>query len=125
GCAWAAMVEAPINTEFKGLFLENAINIADAEMLVIEDKFLPRLVGIAHPSLKHVIVVGDGDIDLGPSVTVHRFADLLGLDPAPRADCLEEDLHCILYTSGTTGASRGAAHTHGSALRTPRMWHYM
>jgi carnitine-CoA ligase len=125
GCAWAAMVEAPINTEFKGLFLENAINIADAEMLVIEDKFLPRLAGIAHPSLKHVIVVGDGDIDLGPSVTVHRFADLLGLDPAPRADCVEEDLHCILYTSGTTGASRGAAHTHGSALRTPRMWHYM
>lgn len=132
GCAWAGVIEVPINTEFKGTFLEHVLNESEAPVLVIEPKYVPRLKGLNLRYLRHVVLAGRPEAaalaDTGPvslAQPQHALPDWFTLPPAPRVPRDESDLVYILYTSGTTGPSKGATHCHRSALWTARVWHEM
>src|SRR6202012_4362121 len=94
GCAWAGVIEVPINTEFKGTFLEHVLNESEAPVLVIEPKYVPRLKGLNLQYLRHVVVAGRPEAESPVSLaqSQHALPDWFTLAPAPRVPRDESDL---------------------------------
>jgi carnitine-CoA ligase len=124
--AWAGIVlggtiAVPVNTAYKGEYLRHQLADCGASIVVVARSFLTRLTDIAGqlPELHHIVVVDDGgggaqtDGDIGPdAVVMHRWADILSVDPAPPVSVRPADLATFIYTGGTTGPSKGCMLTH-------------
>ena len=118
--AWFATAKlgavlAPVNTSFRGAGLRAALELAGARLIVahahLREGWEPVVAQL--PALEHAIVVGgdlrDGDL---------AFDDLASggdIAPAP-APVAFSDLSLLLYTSGTTGASKAAMISHRFVL---------
>jgi crotonobetaine/carnitine-CoA ligase len=101
-----------INTAYKGDFLSWTINLVEAKKLVISDLYLDRLDLIKGelPNLQHVIVMQTGAQEgPDPSIAWEPLAELMAAtDGEP--DGIEyswTDDARIMFTSGTTGRSKG------------------
>lgn len=121
GVVWAGAVDVPVNVEFKGEFLRHVIASSGAKVLVIDARWLDRIDGLELPGLRAVVVVG-GDANAPGGLPALPFADALAHDPLPRVHRDEYDLAYIMFTSGTTGPSKGAMHSNRSALWNVRSW---
>ena len=96
-------------------------NHAEDRVVIVDSTLIPLLAGVLGklPTVRHVVVVGDGDVTpLGESdrVAVHRWDALLAGRPEqfdwPVLD--ENDAAALCYTSGTTGHPKGVAYSHRS-----------
>ncbi len=110
GILKAGAVMSSINTAYKGDFLSWTINLVEAKKLFIHDSFLERLEIVAGelPKLEHVIVLDTGVDGPAPRVKSEPLSALMeapdhepGLDYSWTADAR------IMFTSGTTGRSKG------------------
>jgi malonyl-CoA/methylmalonyl-CoA synthetase len=121
GCLRAGLVYLPLNNAYQegevGYFLENA----EPRAVVAQPRSLPWLEPLAQRlGIRHVFSLDEHGlgtfVDAARSVEP-RFATV------PRAG---DDLAAILYTSGTTGRSKGAMLTHrnlaSNALVLHRAW---
>lgn len=121
GIAGCRAIEVSVNTALQGPVLSHLIQDADARVAVVEAEFLSRFLDavLDHATGLRVIVTGGsaGEIERAVSVTgspvevVHADRALPPVDldhlstfGDPPA---EQDAACILYTSGTTGPSKG------------------
>lgn len=120
GVVWAGAIDVPINNEFKGEFLRHLLADSGAKVLVCQDRWVDRLEGLDLPDLEHVIVVGERMPV--PGLITHGLADVLTSDRSPATPRGELDLVYIMYTSGTTGPSKGAMHSNRSALWNSAAW---
>jgi crotonobetaine/carnitine-CoA ligase len=113
GCAWLGAVCVPINTASRGPQIEYFLVNSKATLLVIEAQYLERLDGVdleATP-LKAIWVVGDASAL--PSAGDARVGDWPpGGNPVGPAEVRPGDPLAILYTSGTTGPSKGVLCSH-------------
>ena len=97
-----------LNGELTGSFLAHPLSNAAPSILIIDARYLPRLEGLdaATASLRTILVVG------GDAPDHSRFGRWRTAEPRaaslPRAD----DIACIMYTSGTTGAPKGVLMPH-------------
>ena len=89
GCYLAGAVEVPINADLRGPMLEHVLNDADPKLVLAQPEFHDRLDGAVN--LEEL--PPDGDFEPHPS------------QPG--------DLATILYTSGTTGPSKGVMLPYG------------
>lgn len=117
GIVKAGAVYSPINYDYKGQALSYQINDTDPRLLIIEDRYLPRLNDVK------------ADLTVTPRLVVRSTDDGDGL-PAGRDDALTferlregrveppdintdwDDVASILYTSGTTGDPKGVSQQH-------------
>jgi len=110
GCALAGAIEIPINPDYRGAMLRDALAVSTARTLVIEHRLLPWLYSIAGEllGLERVVVVdGDGmEIDYLPWPTVDLRGALAAADPIPRDLPRENAIACGIFTSGTTAGSK-------------------
>ena len=116
GAVWV-----PLNTGLRGAFLQHQLQNAEPRVLVVEDRLAPNLLDVAAGPVppEALVVVGDAST---PTPACARSARRLGVSelaglrapsglelvtPAPG------DVAMIMYTSGTTGPSKGVLMPHG------------
>ena len=111
-CAWLGAILVPINTATKGLQLQHVLSNADPHALAIESALTDRFEALDErpPALQHVWSFDNasGTNSLGLPVTTF---------PAPGAPVMPRrvapgDTVTIVYTSGTTGPSKGVMCPH-------------
>ncbi len=118
--------DAPINPAFSGKPLEHAINLVETDLVIAEAALLPALQGIigALPRVARLMVHSASEVlpaELGGKPVL-----ALTLRPGERPTdwrppgAAHNDLCSILFTSGTTGPSKGVMVTHAQAFLTAR-----
>lgn len=125
GLCKAGLVEVPINTANRGYLLTWIISQCGARALVCDARYLPRVAEIAEdlPDLAHLVVHGDmpdPGVVLPSRINVHPLGDLYSDDAAWRPSRDPSDPSVILYTSGTTGPSKGVVLSHTMNLMAAR-----
>jgi crotonobetaine/carnitine-CoA ligase len=120
-------IDAPINPALRGRTLEHAINLVEPKLLIAEAELLPVIArdGLDLGCLNSVLWFGplsDSLPDLA-GITLVRLdkstpIDLLSADDFPAL--ASSDTASILFTSGTTGPSKGVMVTHAQAFLTAR-----
>jgi crotonobetaine/carnitine-CoA ligase len=121
----------PVNTAYKGYFLEHVVTDSGGRLLVAGAEFLEPLAASEERlgDLETVVVHDPGDA--GPAAALRRLRTLpFGAlesrrDDPPGEEVSHRDLCAIIYTSGTTGPSKGVmmphAHAHYTAEGTAHL----
>ncbi|WP_029138631.1 AMP-binding protein [Nakamurella lactea] len=111
--SYLGAVYTPFNTAYRGGLLEHVIENSGASVLIADSRLLDRLASVEHGGLHTVIAIGES-----PAVEGIRVLPEAALDGDPDAlTGLEQpiepwDRHCVMYTSGTTGPSKGVVTTY-------------
>ncbi len=114
GLSKLGAVEVTVGDSYKGDFLRHQISLSKAKIVVTTAELAPRLAEI-EDSLTHVehCILLDGDDAGFRRITVSRFADLYDEDASNLGTPLTpRDLAAVLFTSGTTGLSKGVLMSH-------------
>ncbi len=119
GLAKIGAVAVPLNTAHKGAILEYQINNSDAQILVTSKELFERIVTLEDKltTLQKIIVSPD-DKDLPPiKQRTISYAELM--QSTPMVQDIEAnyfDTMAIMYTSGTTGVSKGVVQPHNQFI---------
>ena len=120
GTAVAGLVEVPINTAYEHDFLAHQVRTVQARLAVIDDVFAERFVAVAEAAkdVTKFYVIDTGSADkaiLALREAGWEAAPWDELEAVAEGDLPEvraSDLASVLFTSGTTGPSKGVAMPH-------------
>lgn len=115
GAAWLGAITVPLNTAAKGAQLEHMLRNCEARLLVTEGDYMDRLLAVDQTTLKleTVLTLGTPTDKTfhSPEVEIGEWA-LAQSSAAIAPGALPNDPIAILYTSGTTGLSKGVLCPH-------------
>lgn len=110
-------IEVAINPTYRNRFLRHQLETSGGSTIVVTHDMLPEVEGDLgqYQALKRVIVIGSP----GSKRSLRQGAEILAYEQIeaddernPKGDVLPQDIAAILFTSGTTGPSKGVLMTH-------------
>ena len=121
-------VFVPMNTAYKGQVLSHVLNVSDAKVLVAHGQLLERLGEVDVAQIEKAISLGDGG--LPPAIAGVDFSTVesTSAEPPELDRPIEPwDVQSIIFTSGTTGPSKGvlSSYLHIFTNAGPETWHFV
>jgi crotonobetaine/carnitine-CoA ligase len=116
-------IVAALNNALKGEFLRNQLDICQARVLVAESDYVERLTVIIDqlPHLRYVVYRGDKPQVVLPNVQLVPIGQLYQTRGEPIQDENKPgDIAALIFTSGTTGPSKGCAISHNYVINQAR-----
>lgn len=111
GANAARAIDVPFNAEARGRLLEYFVRDAAPRVLVGSEEYLRILAETANDAPEFVVCIGEHDsLPFGDRARHLTFDELLALGSASDLDLpapQPSDIATIMYTSGTTGPSKG------------------
>jgi crotonobetaine/carnitine-CoA ligase len=114
GAVWV-----PTNVDYKGVWLRQSLADSRARVLVLDAELIPRVAEVAEGlPFEHVVVRGKGETAaLGrPATPIGEIEALAATEPE-QDGIRYDDTAAVLWTSGTTGRSKGVMQSHNAWIR--------
>ncbi|WP_134324769.1 AMP-binding protein [Cumulibacter soli] len=116
GLGLGGAIQVPVNTAHRGDFLSHVLNDSGAKIAIAEDRYVERYELVAD-DLQHLrTLVVRGDVraadGLRSRLNVVSLQDVLASDAVNFQPNDPASLMAYMYTSGTTGPSKGVEVTH-------------
>ncbi|MDT0633755.1 AMP-binding protein [Spectribacter hydrogenooxidans] len=121
-------VFVPINTAYRGPLLEHVVANAGARVIVAQGELVERLHEIDTAALETVVLVGPAGQPPAELAATSIAAVDAPAAPAPPARAIEPwDTQAVVYTSGTTGPSKGVlmSYLHLYSNAGPETWPFV
>ena len=114
GIGYLRATATMLNTELRSAFLRHQLNDCQLATIVVDAVLVAHIVSIAAdlPHLKTLVVVGDLTVDVPNHWRTVAWTDSQACAPWAGDEPAPEDIFCIMYTSGTTGPSKGVLMPH-------------
>ena len=101
----------PVNLAWRDVHLAHVITEADCVAAVVDPQYLDAVNAVAGDRLRTIIVRGSWGDEGGPT-----WDDLIEATPADPIEVGPDTILVIIFTSGTTGKSKGVLTTHAQIV---------
>lgn len=122
-CVWMGIarlraIEVPVNTGFRGRMLEYILSNSQAEVMIIHEEYVERFRELPDAVAGKTLILTGGSPEGFPTAARVVMASdvMVAFDPGPELTSQPHDVSTIMYTSGTTGPSKGVLVTWTHAL---------
>ena len=125
GVSWLKAIEVPVNNMYRGDMLRYVIATSEATVAIIASRFLDVVAEVLAETRLTTIVVSDADdTTVLPSLPVTLVRGAATIDQTEGASGLEGpdvwDIGAMVFTSGTTGPSKGVLVPWGEFFQWPQ-----
>jgi crotonobetaine/carnitine-CoA ligase len=121
-------VFVPLNTAYKGQVLSHVLNVSDATVIVAHGQLLERLGEVDVAQIEKAIAVGEYVLPEAINGVDFYGVESTASEPPELDRPIEPwDVQSIIFTSGTTGPSKGvlSSYLHIFTNAGPETWHFV